>query len=159
MQKWNCPEEYYFNCKNQLKKCKSCIAGHGSQQHHYDPIDSELTPHPHTKDRKRQHTLKRAKETEKRIEKEIARGTIRSGALNGDGDLHLLKGLIRVEAKDRGPRASWNLTWKEFDKGRRQGVDVYAISIEGPDKRPRTLYMMEDHIFNEWLALIKSNQD
>lgn len=158
MSKWNCPEEYYHNCQNQQKKCKACVAGNGKIDLFYKPINPELNLHPYKKDEFKQRTYKRATENEKRIEREIAKGTIRSGAMNNDGDLSLLQGELRVEVKDRGKRSSWNLTWSEFDKGRKQGIDIYAINVLCSDGKPRTIYMMEDHLFNEWLALIKQNQ-
>lgn len=161
MTTFKCPAQYYQNCSNQLIRCKSCVAGTGSRSLYYDPIEKDigLDHHPHQKDSRRQQILRRAKDTEKKIERDIARGTVRSGAANGDGDIHLLKGELRVEAKDRGARKSWNLTWEEYSKGQRQGIDIYAISVECPDGKRRTFYMMEDQLFNEWLANVKQQTD
>lgn len=157
VKRWKCPPNFYNNCDNQLSKCGACTAGHGSHKLYYEPIkDTEdLQNHPLVKDANRQQILRRAKSVEQSIQRDIAKGTVRSGAANGDGDIHLLKDELRVEAKDRGARKSWNLTWAEFTKGLKQGIDIYAISVECPDGRRRTLYMMEEQLFTEWLALIK----
>lgn len=155
----DCPVEFYSNCRNAAIKCKSCQAGKSKEKVlFYDPIDSSLPVHPVTDSsdrRKRQQVLRQAKAVEQSVKDDIARGTIASGSVRGDGDLHLLKGNLRVEVKDRGDRGSWNLTWKEYEKGRRQGIDVYAISTVCPDQKRRTIYMLEEHTFNEWLSAVK----
>jgi hypothetical protein len=151
----NCPTEYYHNCKNQLKQCKQCAAGSGprSAKVLYEAMDpTDLNVHPYTKDDAKAKRLREAKQTERAVAREIVRGTIRSGAALGDGDHHLLKGSIRQEVKDRGPRKSWNLTWAEYDKGKRQGISVYAISVVCPDGKQRTMYMMEADLFTQLLA-------
>ena len=157
MKNKNCPPAYYYNCLNQMSKCKSCTAGTGNAKLWYEPEDTTLLNHPATKDVKRQAIQRRAKQVEQSIQRDIARGTVRSGAANGDGDIHLLKGELRVEAKDRGQRKSWNLTWDEFTKGIKQDIDIFAISVECPDGKRRTIYMMEDYLFNDWLALVKES--
>jgi hypothetical protein len=157
MAKHSCSQEYYENCKNQLIKCKSCLAGTGSRSLYYEPLEKDigLDQHPYSKDNKRQKIQRRARHTEKSIERDIAKGTVRSGAANGDGDIHLLKGELRVEVKDRGERKSWNLTWDEYSKGLKQGIDIYAINVECPDNKKRRMYIMEEQLFMEWLALAR----
>jgi hypothetical protein len=158
----NCPAEYYQNCKNQLSSCKICAAGYGpgSGKVFYQAIseDEALLKHPYEKDQGKSKRLKQAQGVERAVQREIIHGTIRSGAALGDGDHHLLKGTIRQEVKDRGSRKSWNLTWQEYEKGQRQGISVYAISIDCPDGRRRTMYMMESDLFTQFLALQKNDE-
>lgn len=151
--------EYYANCANKLKKCKACKAGAGFQRLFYEPVEPGLDNHPYQVDEKRQKVQRRAKHVEESIVRDIAKGTIRSGAVNGDGDIHLLNDQLRIEAKDRGERKSWNLTWAEFTKGLKQGIDIYAISVDCPDGQRRTMYMMENQLFTDWLALVKQQLD
>lgn len=156
----NCPIEFYSNCSNALILCNKCIAMRSSAKKlHYNPISIEgnLGKHPEegkskTKARKIQ---KRAVKTEQDLKNNIAEGTLKSGAVLGDGDLSLLNGDLKVEVKDRGNSASWNLTHKEYMKGKKQGIDAYAISAVGPDNTRRTIYMLEEGIFYNLLALLK----
>lgn len=153
----NCPTTYYRNCSNALKKCKVCRAGFGrlSGELFYLPKlqDKDLLDHPSTKPLKgtKQSIYRRSRQTEKNIEQSIAKATLRSGALNHDGDLLFLESL-RVEVKDRGIRSSWNLTWKEFSKGKDQHIDIYAINIECPDGKKRVMYMLEEDLLSELLG-------
>lgn len=142
---------------NAMKRCNSCRAGFGkgSADLFYIPREDneDLYEHPCKAPLKgtKQSIYKRAVKTEKTIEHSIARSTLRSGAVNHDGDLLLLESL-RVEVKDRGPRSSWNLTWKEFLKGKEQRIDVYAISIICPDNKRRVVYMLEEDLLSELLG-------
>lgn len=155
----NCPDSYYNNCSGAGILCKRCPAGSGAPKAKllYSPLDppiaENLEQHPYSQSQKRIVIQRRARATERKVEREIITGTLRSGAALGDGD-HLILGEIRQEVKDRGPRNSWNLTWKEYTKGRRQGVQVYAISIEplAAGEPRRTMYMMEAELFTHLLA-------
>jgi hypothetical protein len=89
--------------------------------------------------------------TERQLEKRIAKTTLRSGAALGDGDLCLLDEM-RVEVKRRGARKSWNLTWDEYCKGKRQRIDAYAIDIETPTGQRETVYMMDEATFTQILS-------
>jgi hypothetical protein len=124
---------------------------------HYDPINEEqhLATHP-CEDRVRtnRRLQRQAKQTEKTVERQIAKQTLRSGAALGDGDLCVLEDL-RVEVKRRGSRKSWNLTWEELTKGKKQGIDVYAIEIETPLGTRQTVYMLEEGTFTDILARLK----
>lgn len=157
---WKCPPKFYDNCSNQLAKCRVCTAGAGSKKLYYEPIledQEELLKHPLEVDYEKKQILRRAKHVEKTIERDIAKATRRSGAVNNDGDIHLLNDELRVEAKDRGERKSWNLTWNEYTKGVKQSIDIYAISVECPDGKRRTMYVMEESLFTDWLALARAN--
>lgn len=141
-----------------MRYCKRCSAVKpGQRTLYYEPLrkDNHLAVHPCI-ERKAQKriTQRAAKATERRIEKSIAKGTLRSGAANGDGDLELLSNL-RVEVKRRGHRKSWNLTWAEYEKGKRQGIDVYAIESITPHGQDKTIYMMEEELFTLLLNLLR----
>lgn len=166
----NCPLEYYNNCAVAGKDCRICSAGSGPKTNrclyrplvpaehdcYYHPLQQPDNPIVVEKE-KRKKTLRRARATERAIEQEIIKGTLRSGAALGDGD-HLLLGAIRQEVKDRGSRSSWNLTWEEYTKGCRQGIQAYAISILPPSGPRKTMYMMEEHVFTALLASIQASQ-
>ena len=165
----NCPLEYYNNCAGAGKDCRVCSAGSGPKtkclyqplvppEHdcYYHPLQQPDNPLVIEKE-KRKKILKRARATERTVEQEIIKGTLRSGAALGDGD-HLLLGSIRQEVKDRGARSSWNLSWSEYTKGCRQGIQVYAVSIQPPSGPRKTMYMMEEHVFTALLASIQASQ-
>ena len=153
----NCPPDFYNNCKNANSACRQCAAGLGPPggKVYYKPVDLDQPKHPYAPSYEKAKVVRRAQQVEKDIAKEIVKGTLRSGAALGDGD-HLLKGELRQEVKDRGARSSWNLTWTEYDKGRRQGIEVYAISVVCPDGKRRTMYMMEPDLFTAFLAAFGS---
>lgn len=151
-----CPDNYYDNCKNAITHCDHCLAGgnkNGKLQ--YQPIDISLPDHPYTKDSAKQKRLREAKQVEKAIIDSVARATVRSGAANGDGDCHLLNGNLRVEIKDRGSKSSWNVTFAEYEKGKRQGIDIYSISVVCPDKVRRTMYVMEEDLYHELIGQLR----
>lgn len=158
----NCPDEYYKQCANALKKCKVCAAGSGSTSSKvlYKSTTGELLFHPHTPNIKKQKRLKEAKRVEDSQRIAIANSTIRSGALLGDGDTSLLRGTLRMETKDRGVRKSWNLTLEEYEKGKQQGIDIYGITIKHPETgKQLTMYMIEERMAGLILALIKNQQE
>lgn len=160
----DCPEEYYNNCQNALYKCKNCRAGEYKKgKLWYVPLETkpELKKHPAEKSSFKQKRTQEAKYVEKRVKENIAKGTLRSGAARADGDIHLLNNSrkLRLEVKDRGRRNSWNLTYSEFLEGKRDRIDIYAISAECPDQRRRTFYMMEEEFFTDLLALLQQSLD
>lgn len=148
-----CPDEYYDNCANAITHCNHCVAsGNKNGKLHYKPIEDGLPNHPYSKNSSKQKRLKEAKQVEKAIIDSVARATVRSGAANGDGDCHLLNGDLRVEIKDRGEKSSWNVTFAEYEKGKRQGIDIYSISVLCPDKVRRTMYMIEEELYHELIS-------
>lgn len=164
----NCPDRFYLNCSEAQVSCKVCAAGRGGPKLKYKPIKSEdkegdLVNHPWCKDKNKVNTQKRAKDTEKKQRENIARATIRSGALLGDGDTHLLKGKLKLETKDRGVKSSWCLSLSEYNKGLRQGIDIYGITITPPNlhrglehSSPKTLYIIDENLLGIILHLISS---
>ncbi len=157
----NCPDRFYLNCSEAQVSCKVCAAGRGGPKLKYKPIKSEdkegdLVNHPWCKDKSKVNIQKRAKTTEKKQRENIARATIRSGALLGDGDTHLLNGKLKLETKDRGVKSSWCLSLSEYNKGLRQGIDIYGITITPPNSSPKTLYIIDENLLGIILHLISS---
>ena len=138
-----------------MKSCRYCRAGWGSLQSklRYSPIDPDLTPHPEQdKDYKQSRRIKKARDWEKKEAKSIGgTPTKQSGAYRGDGDatLKINNRETQVEYKHRGVRKSFNLTLKEYEKGRRQGVEIYGIQITDETGKKKTLYMMDEDLFKE----------
>jgi hypothetical protein len=162
MSKFSCPDDYYTNCANAMVLCKQCnVVNKRASKNHYSPIENNqhLQEHPSIeKKSKQRRVLKEAQHTERQLERRIAKGTIRSGAANGDGDLCLLE-TLRVEVKRRGARKSWNLTWDEFCKGKRQRIDAFAIDIETPTGQRETVYMMDEDTFTQILSQLQLNHE
>lgn len=157
----NCPDEFYSQCANALKKCKVCAAGAGSNncKVFYQSLTGENPQHPYKPDQQKQKRLKQAKQVEKKQLQGIAKATLRSGAALGNGDGELLSGTLRLETKDRGVKKSWNLTLPEYEKGQQQGIDIYGITITHPvTGKSLTMYMMEERIAGHLLALIQKEQ-
>lgn len=160
----NCPDRFYLNCSEAQVSCKVCAAGRGGPKLKYKPIKSEdkegdLLNHPWCKDKSKVNIQKRAKTTEKKQRENIARATIRSGALLGDGDTHLLNGKLKLETKDRGVKSSWCLSLSEYNKGLRQGIDIYGITITPPNPHrglKKTLYIIDENLLGIILHLISS---
>lgn len=146
----NCPPKYYDNCRNAQRRCRQCRAGGGKGSAlFYDPIDPALAPHPaEEKDPVKSKRAQQGRRTEKDVEKRLVRRTSGSGARFGDGDLRQQAGdrELRIEHKDRGQRKSFNLTLDEYRKGQRQGIDVYAVTIEA-DGKQRTMYIMDEETY------------
>lgn len=152
----NCAIEFYSNCAAATLKCKDCVAGSGNKALYYEPYADLATPHPLANWKATLQAKKKvqqqAKQTEKRIAGSIARKTMRSGAANHDGDL-LVNEAVRVEIKRRGSRKSWNVTTTEYDKGIKQGIEVFAIEIQREDTlQPVTLYCCTEDFFSHLLA-------
>ena len=79
-----CPQEYFYNCSNAMKKCKQCAAytRNIKDKLQYEEIERMSEEHPYLEIKqqsiKKAARNRKAKSVEKKIEKEIARGTIRS---------------------------------------------------------------------------------
>jgi hypothetical protein len=156
----NCPTEFYANCSNANVKCFSCCAGRGTPKSklHYEPISNceSLAVHPYSVDKAKQQRLKQAKAVERKVINSLAKGTLRSGAAAGDGDALVLSQL-GCEIKDRGERSSFNLTLTEYNKGIKQGVDIFAISIIRPDtKQSERVYLLTEGLMTQLLAIAKT---
>lgn len=151
----NCEPAFYQNCANAQVQCKYCVAGSGKQDLYYEPY-TNLGQHPAynwKQDKLQKQKIQRqARHTEAHIAARVAKKTIRSGAINHDGDLLFLEN-VRVEVKRRGIRKSWNVTCDEYDKGIKQGIEVFAIEIERSDTGERiTLFCCTEDFFSSLLS-------
>ena len=157
----NCTDEFYNQCANAQKKCRVCAAGTGgnSCKVFYQSLTGDNPNHPYKPDQQKQKRLKQAKQVEQKQLQAIAKATLRSGAVLSNGDGELLSGTLRLETKDRGTRSSWNLTLLEYEKGQRQGIDIYGITITHPvTGKNHTMYIMEERLVGHLLALIQKEQ-
>lgn len=155
-----CPEPYSTNCRWLGIKCKECSASREGEELRllYQPI-SKLYPfssHPKEVERKRLERQSRARlaierkssnsykkgkknyikgrADEARVIKDLgAKSTVASGAVCGDGDGVLKIGDINlsIEHKSRiGSKGKLSVTTAEWEKGKRQGIDVFIISSD-----------------------------
>lgn len=142
-----CPDLYYENCANAIKSCHFCCAKTGSAKHklHYSPLDASLSPHPYLQDTTTSKRVKRALKEEKKAKDDLIKATLRSGAIYGDGDYELLRGLLRADHKHRQkPCKSFALTLPEYEKGKSQGVGVWVITIHPePNRTERGIFLTE----------------
>lgn len=153
----NCPPLYYTNCLPQ--NCYSCAAKTGRGKLLYKPTE-DIGEHPYdvkTKASNSKAIQKKAVATEKAVVNQLIRLTAGSGRINHDGDVKLDD--LRIEVKDRGVKKSFALTLTEFDKGLRQSIDAFAVSINRPDTGKReVVYMLTEQMFSELISL-RRNQD
>lgn len=149
-----------MNCAFAAQKCSSCKAGsRPSGRLLYAPTsiigDAPLaSDHPaYGKDKQAYDNKKRgmANETaiQSRLQKGLVRKTLASGAALGDGDLSIStpEGNLNIEAKHRGKSERWHLTRKEYEKGQRQSVDVYAVTSQDGQGKDQTMYVMDESTF------------
>lgn len=123
----------------------------------YSPIE-DLGPHPFKQQRKqakaidkdKSKLIKRALKEEATTAGRIARKTVGSGRVYGDGDLVVLEN-FRVEHKLRTTTKSYSVSAAEYEKGKRQGVGIYAIAVDNGD----TCYFLTEDTFTELLAWAK----
>lgn len=162
-----CPSDFYNKCANALSKCRECIAGFGkkgSKLWYVSRFDDDDQQHPWLSQERlkrvdqKKKIVSESKRIERRQREQIAKATLRSGSLLGDGDAKILKGAFRLETKNRGERKSWNLTVEEYQKGRRQGVDIFGITIKEPSTgKEKTMYLIDEHLLGIILASVKSD--
>jgi len=162
-----CPSDFYNKCANAFSKCRDCVAGYGrkgSRLWYESREEGDDTKHPWEsqgrvrKLEQKKKIISESKRVEQKQRDEIVKATLKSGSLLGDGDAKLLKGAFRLETKNRGVRKSWNLTVEEYQKGKRQGVDIFGITIKEPStKKEKTLYLVDEHILGIILASVQSD--
>jgi hypothetical protein len=152
----NCPEPYRSNCRWLDIQCSRCRAGEGNDSFFYRPIttlypsknhpfyieeklEEDLARKEARELRKASSSYKRGKSNyregikgERKSLKDIgARSTIGSGAVCGDGDGVLVIGgeSFSIEHKSRlGATNKLSVTKQEWEKGKRQGIDLFLIS-------------------------------
>lgn len=162
----NCPSEFYNNCKNSMKHCFKCNAMSGTNRGKllYEPrVDIGDHPHKNYKptprpiDTKKSKLVKKAlksesaqiKKVNKAVDKitKVAKGTIGSGRVHGDGDaLHLEH---RVERKYRSTAKSLTVSSVELAKGKAQKIDVFEIFLAEPKE---TYYVLNEQTYIDMLA-------
>lgn len=162
-----CPSDFYNKCANALSKCRECKAGFGkkgSKLWYVSRFDDDDQEHPwYSEERlkrveKKKKIVSESKRVEQKQREQIAKATLRSGSLLGDGDAKILKGVFRLETKNRGERKSWNLTVEEYQKGKRQGVDIFGITIKEPSTgKEKTMYLIDENLLGTILATVKSD--
>jgi hypothetical protein len=81
------------------------------------------------KSKERSVQVRKAYKEERRIVQQIARQTLKSGALFGDGDFHSLD-FIQADHKERFNSKSFTLSRSEYDKGIRQGTNQWVITSD-----------------------------
>jgi hypothetical protein len=154
----NCTEELQTNCQNFLTKCPSCIAGYGNK-HLYSPIED--LPHPYIKKQEEKKKVK-AKYIKAGLKKETAivksaqskiRNTIRSGALNGDGDISLKTPTqkLALDSKVKHTTKQNFVITPEWVKTLENGtMDGYILTNKNPDtKQEQTVVVLsEDSLYN-----------
>lgn len=154
----DCPQDFYVNCKNALKRCGSCQAGYGTRFLHYDPKD-DIGPHPKTletnskkQEQKQERSIKAAQvrhalRAERAASDAIAKLTQASGRVSHDGDI-LIKGYIRAEHKTRFKRQGFGIGLKEYQKGKIQGIRVWVVYVQPLDTR---MFVIDEALFCELL--------
>lgn len=162
-----CPNDFYNKCANAYSKCKDCVAGFGrkgSRLWYESKLEGDNIKHPWVSQERvkrvgeKKKIISESRRVEQKQRDEIVKATLKSGSLLGDGDAKLLKGAFRLETKNRGVRKSWNLTVEEYQKGKRQGVDIFGVTIkEPPAGKERTLYLVDEHILGIILASVRSD--
>jgi hypothetical protein len=160
----NCPAEFYNNCSNALIKCNLCGAGSGRPVSKvlYRPVNIDnLEVHPYLevlkqekrslqkkqksspcKDVVKSKQIKEALRHERTLTDNIIKNTRRSGAEFGDGDKSILQGLIKMDDKRRFNTRSFTLSWDEYQKGLRQGLNSWSITVDenpGEPANPPTI--------------------
>jgi hypothetical protein len=175
----NCPEDYYDNCANALKKCMFCCAGEGTtvSKLHYIPKlkDECLANHPEqdkiTQRKKEAHKQKVQKKLQKaspskrgyqqetkivkqlndKVNKriDVIKKTVASGRIYHDGDHSLLDGLIRSDSKLRLTSESFTVSKEEYQKGLTQGINQWIIA-----NPLGTVYVLTEELYCELLAQI-----
>lgn len=141
----NCPEEFFKNCKNAYLRCDECSAGGGkSNLLLYQPVKGDKKKHPEYKakrerrrsDKKQEKEkkkpnsdrTKKALKKEKNVKDKIIKQTIGSGRVNNDGDYHLLEGEIQADHKYRSTTNSFSLSYSEYEYGKKQGTNTWIIT-------------------------------
>lgn len=153
----NCPEPFYSNCSNALRRCRGCKAGPTKKQVlHYAPIE-DLGEHPATSRRNEYSRAgrKAEKRTAQRINDAIAK-TAASGSKHGDGDFLILDS-FRGDNKLRLTKSSISLSWQEYEKGRRQGISQWFLTVL--KDQPHRFVILTEESYIQLLALIQNNSN
>jgi hypothetical protein len=154
----SCPEPFYSNCRNLIRRCRQCKAGPGASRIlQYDPIE-DLGDHPAFTDKAKSSQTRAGRKAENRTHQRLnaaIQKTQASGAKHGDGDFHIL-GRWRGEHKVRLTSRSITLSWTEYQKGLRQGISHWFLTVQ-KDKAHHFVIMTEES-YAELLGLVHPTQ-
>lgn len=173
-----CPEDWFLTCKNSNLKCTNCgAANNSSKPVLYKPTHSgvcegrKVSNHPTTlvqqqlvnknkpiKDQVKSKQVKQGFKQEKVLAdsfNETIKQSLQSGALLGDGDLHALEGLVKVDSKLRIKKQSFSVTWTEYEKGISQDINAWAITIN-KNQKDHTCVFMTQELFCQLIGMAKS---
>jgi len=154
----NCSKELQANCQNFLTKCPSCIAGYGNK-YLYSPIEN--LPHSYIKEQEEKKKvksqyikagLKKEIDIVRRAQKKI-KNTIRSGALNGDGDISLETPAqkLALDSKVKHTTKQNFVITPEWVRTLKNGtMDGYILTNKNPDTNlEQTIVVLsEDSFYN-----------
>jgi hypothetical protein len=173
-----CPSPYDTNCRWLDIKCSSCkVINRSSKALHYSPLSRLLPKHPllmaEEKDKKEARKLlakekksssasikgrtnnRLGKKAERVAMKDIgAKATIASGSVCGDGDAYISAGDLKLQIEHKlriSSKGRLGITKEEWDKGKRQGIDLFVISSE--DQR---IVIMSDELFKTLMEIINN---
>ena len=87
----------------------------------------------------------------------IARTTLASGSIAGDGDIQILDGLLQADHKNRSSKSkTFSLSGAEYQKGINQGTNCWVIKRNAEDLDSQQIVMMTPEAF---ASLIKCAYD
>jgi len=168
MELYNCPDEFFNNCKNRHMKCERCIAGTGTELLHYRPERGKKTEHPVYKELKNQKRQRNRRDRERKkpkrrlyrrsIKKEsevsdAIKKTVASGRVNQDGDYQILEGEIQADHKYHSKSKSFTLSAADREKGKDQGTNTWFIT----NSENETMVVMPLKLY-KWLISIIYNK-
>lgn len=171
----NCPEEYFEACLNAYIRCKDCSAGEAySNKLYFKPLlhsGLSYSSHPQAVLEKQQHRelLKankekkkvKSKQTKDSLRKEKEKGkeildyTLKSGAINADGDYTILQGQFQADHKWTSKSKSFTLSDKEYKKGKNQSTDTWMIT----NCENNTVVVLTQEAYCKLVALAKKGLD
>lgn len=149
----NCPSDFHLNCSNYIFKCTICTAGSGSTGLFYKPLEKSPTLKQHpiyiprlkpSIDKLKSKQVKGGYSAERKLSKQIAKQTIRSGALLHDGDISLFDGELKLDSKLRYDKDSFSLSKSEYLKGIQQHLDGWIITNKHPHHQDSVVILTFD---------------
>jgi len=173
----NCDENWFLTCKNSSLKCKDCGAYSttSSKPILYQPTMSGINEkrtvanHPATARQRKNKPVKdeiKSKQVKKGFKQEkiladfmnnAIKQSLQSGALLGDGDLHALESLVKIDSKLRIKKQSFSVSWQEYSEGKAQNINAWAITINKDNKEHTNVFMTLE-LFCQLLAIAQKNE-
>lgn len=127
---------------------------------HYSPKDKDLTKETHPAYEKpikkkinklKSKQVKGGLKKEKELSQQIAKQTLRSGAILQDGDISLFDGDLKLDSKVRYNKGSFTVTKAEYEKGINQSLDGWIITNKNEDSENTVVCLTFDS-FTKLLA-------